>query len=105
MQDDLRRLIAHLLISASDADGKIHPREEKIIRLGLGSDVYHQALEVYRTADKEERASIMKEVGTVLQDKQSKEKALLLLKRIFLADGRYDPKEHLWMKEVWDQFQ
>lgn len=102
MQDDLRRLIALLLISAANADGIIHPREEKLIRVVLGSQVYLSALQEYRAADTEGKAKLQKELSEINWDRKSKEQALALLKRIFLADGRYDPSEGGWMKNVWD---
>jgi|GEM_PF-3949665 len=105
MQDDLRRKLAHLLISAADADGVIHPREEKIIRMGLGSDVYREALAGYQDASPEQRNVLLTEIKSSLQEASAKEKALKLIKRIFLADGRYDQDENAWMKTVWNQLQ
>lgn len=101
MPADLRRILALMLISAASADGLIHPREEKIIRLGLGTDAYRAALEEYQAADEEARANMQDELASHLQDRHSKEKALNLLKQIFLSDGSYDPGEGQWMREVW----
>ena len=103
MQDDQRRLLALLLVSAADADQHIHPREEKIIRMGLGTEVYRSALEEYRNADAAGRAQFQSEISALLEDEFAKERALDLLKRIFLADGRYDRAEADWMKKVWDR--
>ena len=101
MEDPYRRLTALLLISAADADGFIHPREEKIIRLGLGTPVYRAALEEYQAADPKARLFLEKEIKSLFEDDEAKSRALDLLRSIFLADGRYDPEEGHWMKTVW----
>ena len=103
MQGDVRRLIALLLISAANADEHIHPREEKVIRVVLGSQVYASALKEYQAADQAGRAQLQQELTSIRWDRKSKKDALALLKRIFLADGKYDPNERSWMREVWDQ--
>ena len=103
MPSDLRHTLALMLISAAYADGRIHPREEKIIRLGLGTDVYRSALAAYESADAQRREEMQAEVAEQLRERQAREKALVLLKRLFMSDGRYDPAENQWMREVWRQ--
>lgn len=103
MSEDIRHTLALMLISAAYADGKIHPREEKIIRLGLGTDSYKAALAAYENADEEQRENMQKEVASKLQDRSAREKALGLLRRLFMADGNYAPAENQWMRDVWRQ--
>ncbi len=103
MQDDIRRLLALLLISAANADEYIHPREEKIIRITLGSQVYASALQEYKDADEAGKDALQKELSEINWDRKSREQALSLLKRIFMADGKYDPSEGSWMKKVWEK--
>ncbi len=103
MQDDVLRLIALLLISAANADGYIHPREEKVIRMELGSQTYLNALEEYQKADSAGRLALSQEVAQIEWNTSAKEQILSLLKKIFLADGQYDPEEGSWMKKVWDK--
>ena len=74
MSSDLRHTLALLLISAAYADGRIHPREEKLIRLGLGTDVYQSALAAYEAADADRRGEMQEEVAAQLRDRQARKK-------------------------------
>ncbi len=99
----LRRILALLLISAASADEVIHPREEKMIRLGVGSEVYLAALREYQQADADHREALQAEIKSALAAPKAREKALKLLKRLFFADGRYGTEEAQWMETVWAQ--
>lgn len=101
MSSEIQHSLALLLISAASADGGIHPREEKIIRLGVGTEQYRIALAAYQGASREEREEMKGKVKMQLGERAAREKALALLKRIFMADGGYDPAESQWMREVW----
>lgn len=103
MQDDVIRLIALLLISAANADGHIHPREEKVIRMELGSPAYLAALKEYQNADAPGKKALSEEIAQIEWTPSAREQILSLLKKIFLADGQYAPEEGSWMKKVWDK--